>query len=82
VKGGTSVRGWKRSGHRNPTVEDIVEESEPERADEDGDERTLVNEEVEKELEITDDECSDSDEKGGPTRKRTIRVIIRSRAFL
>lgn len=75
------MRGWKRSGHLNPTVEDIVEESELSK-DEDGDERTLVDEEVEKEIEITDDEGSDIDEKGGLKRKRTIRVIIRSRAFL
>ena len=73
-----------RSGHLNPTVEDIVEESvsELERADEDGDERTLVDEE---EVEITDDECDDEKEGGGNDtmkRKRTIRVVIRSRAFL
>lgn len=76
------MRGWKRSGHLNPTVEDIIEESvsELERADEDGDERTLVEEEVAKEIEITDDEGS-ADE-AGLKRKRTIRVIIRSRAFL
>ncbi|KAL5429756.1 hypothetical protein PMIN04_000137 [Paraphaeosphaeria minitans] len=77
LRSGTSVRGGKRSGHLNPTVEDIVEESELERADEDGDERTLVDEQVEKEIEITD-----VDEKGGLRRKRTIRIIIRSRAFL
>lgn len=76
------MRGWKRSGHLNPTVEDIVEESENERADDDGDERTLVDEEVVKEIEITDEESSDVDEKGALKRKRTIRVIIRSRAFL
>lgn len=72
-----------RSGHLNPTVEDIVEESvsELERADEDGDERTLVEEEVE----ITDDEYDGHEDKGGDDtikRKRTIRVVIRSRAFL
>ena len=78
------MRGWKRSGHLNPTVEDIAEEeSEHGGVDDDGDERTLVDEEVVKEIEVTDGEGSDVDEKGVPLkRKRTIRVIIRSRAFL
>lgn len=75
---------WRRSQQQplNPTVEEDEEE--------DGDEATLVDEkELLKEIEISDDEGSDSaeDEKGnadacGVKRKRTIRVVIRSRAFL
>ena len=89
--GPATGRGWRRSGHLNPTVEVIVEESvsEIERADEDGDERTLVEEEVEVLDEDDDDEGDDGgsgeEEKAGEAglqRKRTIRVVIRSRAFL
>jgi myosin heavy chain 9/10/11/14 len=70
---------WGSRSLLNPTVEieneDVV-----------GDEETLVDDETLKEvdIEITDDEDdSDGLEKGtGLKRKRTIRVIIRSRAFL
>ena len=77
---------WKRSGHLNPTVEDVIVEEQEEvsclreqliREDEDG-ERTLVETGWGKESSGE----SSSAEEGGITRKRTIRVIIRSRAFL
>lgn len=75
--GGTSGAGAWRSGHLNPTVEE-------EAGDED--DQTLVVEESVKEIEITDDEDSgveDVDKDGcGLKRKRTIRIVIRSRAFL
>jgi len=76
--------GWRRSGHLNPTVEEEIVEREDEDGDYDGDERTLVDEVIEKVVEATDDEYSGEEKEDafGVKRKRTIRVIIRSRAFL
>jgi len=69
---------------------DLVERHEGEEKyviDLDDDEHTLVGEVGEKEIDvdITDDEASEEEDKEGECgikRKRTIRVVIRSRAFL
>ena len=68
---------------------DLVERHEGEERyviDLDDDEHTLVGEVGEKEIDVdvTDDEASEVEQEGecGIKRKRTIRVVIRSRAFL
>jgi myosin protein heavy chain len=91
--GGASERGWK-PGHLNPTIEEHIDEVVEFDVDaaEIADDDTLVGagecyyKDVEvSESEIGDEERENEGEDGGGCgikRKRTIRVIIRSRAFL
>ncbi|KAF2677463.1 hypothetical protein K458DRAFT_481368 [Lentithecium fluviatile CBS 122367] len=97
VVGGASERGW-RPGHLNPTVEEEEDEDVEYRvvdvsASAVGDDDTLVGGEYYKDVEVTDSEdgsgLEGSEGEGGNggkecgvKRKRTIRVVIRSRAFL
>lgn len=76
----------KRSRFLNTTPIIIEEAPEEAEAEAEEDEQTLVDDEVTKEIEVTDSEDdgvgTGNDDGGGLKRKRTIRVVIRSRAFL
>jgi len=91
--GGASERGWK-PGHLNPTIEECVDEvvelDVDIEAGQIADDDTLIGagECYYKDVEVSDSEGEEREtdkielKEGGLRRKRTIRVIIRSRAFL